>query len=131
MTAKIAIIEDDPFTQHFYSQLMKRAGYKAYIMEDANLLLKKLDEERIGLIIMDINLRNTYLNSEKIDGIQLSRYIKTQQKYSSIPVILVSAFTLAVDKNNILAESLAHHYITKPITDFNGFIQTISDAIVN
>ena len=131
MNAKIAIIEDDPFTQHFYSQLMKRAGLQAFIMEDANLLLQKLDEEKIGLIIMDINLRNTYLDSEKIDGIQLSRHIKTQQKYSSIPVILVSAFTLAVDKNNILAESLAHHYITKPITDFKRFIQTINEAIVN
>jgi CheY-like chemotaxis protein len=131
MSHKIAIIEDDPFTQHFYSQLMKKAGYQAFIMEDANLLLKKLDEEKIRLIIMDINLRNTYLNSKKVDGIQLSRYIKKQQKYSSIPIILVSAFTLGVNKNNILEESLAHHYITKPITDFKAFIKTINETIVN
>jgi CheY-like chemotaxis protein len=110
---------------------MKKAGYQAFIMEDANLLLKKLDEEKIRLIIMDINLRNTYLNSKKVDGIQLSRYIKKQQKYSSIPIILVSAFTLGVNKNNILEESLAHHYITKPITDFKAFIKTINETIVN
>lgn len=131
MSSKIAIIEDDPFTQHLYSHLMRRAGYEAYIMEDANLLIKKLDEENIALIIMDINLRNTYLNEEKINGIQLSKHIKTHDKYNHVPVILVSAFSMANEKNNVLEESLAHHFITKPITDFNAFITTLKETMLN
>ncbi len=131
MKTKIAIMEDDPFTKHLYSMLMKKAGYEAYILEDANLLLQKLEEENIVLIIMDINLRNTYLNDEKIDGIRLTKHIKSQERFSSIPVILVSAFSFMADKNSILEESKAHQYITKPITDFNAFINTINETIVN
>jgi len=131
MNEKIAIIEDDPFTQHFYSHLMRKAGYEAFIMEDADLLLQKLNEEDIVLIIMDINLKNTYLNDNKIDGIALSKHIKSQDKFSSIPVILVSAFSYALKKQEVLAESLAHNYITKPITDFSAFINTIKETIAN
>ena len=131
MNEKIAIIEDDPFTQSFYSHLMKKAGLEAFIMEDADLLLKRLNEETISLIIMDINLKNTYLNKNKIDGIQLSRYIKTQDKFSKIPVILVSAFSNSIKRKEVLAESLAHNYITKPITDFKAFIETVKQTIAN
>ncbi len=131
MNSKIAIIEDDPFTQHLYSHLMKKAGIEAFIMEDANLLLQKLDEDNIALIIMDINLRNTYLKEEKINGIQLSKFIKTHEKYSSIPVILVSAFSMAAEKGNVMEESLAHHFITKPITDFKAFLGTIKETMLN
>ncbi|HET53896.1 MAG TPA: response regulator [Ignavibacteria bacterium] len=131
MKTKIAIMEDDPFTKHMYSILMKKAGYEAYILEDADLLMQKLEAENIVLIIMDINLRNTYLNDEKIDGIRLTKYIKSQERYSSIPVILVSAFSFMADKKSILEESKAHQYITKPITDFNAFINTIKETIVN
>lgn len=128
---KIAIIEDDPFTQNFYSHLMRKAGYKALIMEDADLLMNKLEKETISLIIMDINLKNTYLNNNKIDGIALSKHIKTQEKFSSIPVILVSAFSYSLKKKEVLEESLAHNYISKPITDFNAFINTIKETIAN
>lgn len=131
MNQKIAIVEDDPFTKQMYSHLMRKAGFEAFILEDANLLLEKLDSEDIRLIIMDINLRNTYLNNNRIDGIQLSKYIKTQEKFSSIPIILVSAYSFSFDKENVLKESLAYNYITKPITDFNAFINTIRQAIVN
>ena len=131
MSEKIAIVEDDPFTKQMYSHLMRKAGFEAFILEDANLLLEKLDSENIRLIIMDINLRNTYLNDHRIDGIQLSKYIKTQKQYSSIPIILVSAYSFSFDKENVLKESLAYSYITKPITDFGAFINTIRQAIVN
>ncbi len=131
MSEKIAIIEDDPFTQSFYSHLMRKAGYEAFIMEDADLLLKKLHEENIALIIMDINLKNTYLDQNKIDGIQLSKHIKSQDQFSSIPVILVSAFSNSIKRNEVLAESLAHDYITKPITDFKAFLEIIKQTISN
>lgn len=131
MNHKIAIIEDDPFTKHLYSLVMKRAGYEALIMEDANLLMRKLEEDNIALIIMDINLRNTYLNDLKIDGIQLSKHIKTHAKYSKVPIILVSAFTMMAEKGNILKNSLAHRYITKPITNIDSFINIIKETISN
>lgn len=131
MNPKIVIIEDDPFTKQLYSHLMKKAGFEAFILEDANLLIEKLDTEDIRLIIMDINLRNTYLNENRIDGIQLSKFIKSQEKYSAVPVILVSAYSFSFNMDDILKESLAYNYITKPITDFNAFINTIRQAITN
>lgn len=131
MNNKIAIIEDDPFTQYLYAQMMKRAGFEAFIFEDAELLINKLNADHIALIIMDINLRNTYLNSKKINGIELSKHIKSRKEFATIPIILVSAFSLISEKQSILKESMAHLYITKPITDFRAFVNTVKEIIAS
>ncbi len=53
--------------------------------------------ESISLIIMDINLKNTYLNNEKVDGVILSRIVKENPVYSKVPVLLVTAYSLVAD----------------------------------
>ena len=131
MKNTVAIIEDDPFIKYLYDYLMKKAGLKAEIMEDADLLMEKLEEGNIGLIIMDINLRNTYLKDQKINGLELSRHVKKQQKYAEIPIIIVSAFSLESGKKKFLEESLAQDFIAKPITDYNMFLNKVQNLIVS
>ena len=131
MKNTVAIIEDDPFIKYLYDYLMKKAGLNAEIMEDADLLMEKLEEGNIGLIIMDINLRNTYLKDQKINGLELSRHVKKQQKYAEIPIIIVSAFSLESGKKKFLEESLAQDFIAKPITDYNMFLNKVQNLIVS
>jgi CheY-like chemotaxis protein len=125
----ILIVEDDPFTQDFYNFLLKRAGYNVIIMEDGDSIIKELESDDINLVIMDVSLKNSSINGEKINGIHLTRYIKQNiSKY--IPVLLITAYSPDIKLSKFLEESLAEDYIIKPITDFNSLLHKIHTLIL-
>jgi len=129
MNKKIIVVEDDGFSQEFYKYVLKREGYIPVILEDGDLLFDTLEKESIELIIMDINLKNTYFKGEKVDGVFLSKFIKENEKYSVIPVLLVTAFSLNTDGPKFFVDSLADDYITKPILDYNDLLEKIKSLI--
>ncbi len=129
MNKKIIVVEDDGFSQEFYKYVLKREGYIPIILEDGDLLFDTLEKESIELIIMDINLKNTYFKGEKVDGVFLSKFIKENEKYSVIPVLLVTAFSLNTDGPKFFVDSLADDYITKPILDYNDLLEKIKSLI--
>ena len=125
----IIVVEDDPFSQEFYKYLLKREGYIPFIIEEGDLLFKQLKRESVSLIIMDINLKNTYLNNEKVDGVILSRMVKENPAYSGIPVLLVTAYSISTDGPGFFKKSLAEDYITKPILDYNLLLKKIKNLV--
>ncbi len=121
----ILIVEDDYFTQKFYSRLFEKINQPVIQSEDGNEILSFLENGNIDLIILDVNLKKSYLNNRKIDGVSLSKFIKSNTKHSGIPILLVSAYN-NTSKNNFLENSLADDYITKPITDLNLFLDKVN-----
>ena len=128
---KLIIVEDDIITQKFYSIFFNKNGYQTIITDNGDKVFDTLVNEDIGLILMDINLSNTYLNGEKIDGIQLARYIKTDKKFLSIPLVLVTAYSLSNQIKQLLFDSKAEDIITKPILDYNRFLNKINSLIAS
>ena len=126
---KILIIEDDIFLQDLYRIFFKKIGAESILTEDSHLIQKVIGQEEVELIIMDVNLRNTNLNSKRIDGIKFSRYIKEHFNNLNIPIILVTAYPIASFGNNLLEDSLADDYLIKPITDYNQLIEKINNLI--
>lgn len=126
---KILIIEDDIFLQDLYKIFFKKIGAKIILTEDSDEILRAISEEEVELIIMDVNLRNTNLNSQRIDGIKFSRYIKQHFSSLNIPIILVTAYPIASFGNNLLEDSMADDYLIKPITDYNQLIEKINNLI--
>ena len=43
---------------------------------------------------MDIILKNTYFECKKIEGVWLSRYIKTDTELNKIPIIVVTYYSI-------------------------------------
>jgi len=127
----ILIVEDDPFTVDFYLFIFKRAKFNPIIMEDGDKVLEMLGSTDISLIIMDINLKNTYLRGEKIDGIKLSGIIKKNEITARIPVLLVTAYSPISKGEDFYRDSLAEDYITKPIVDFNLLIEKVNKLVAN
>lgn len=126
---KILIIEDDIFLQDLYRIFFKKLGAEIILTEDSDDILRIISEGEIGLIIMDINLRNTNLNSQRIDGIKFSRYIKEHFSSLNIPIMLVTAYPIESFGNNLLEDSLADDYLLKPITDYNQLIEKINNLV--
>lgn len=129
MDRKIIIVEDDPFTQQFYKYLFSKTKYVTTTLEDGDELMSLLGEESISLIIMDINLKNSYMNGEKVDGVMLSRHIKLNEAHSKIPILLVTAYQKQLGTNNYFEESLADDYIVKPIVDYNELLNKVNKLI--
>ncbi len=125
----ILIVEDDPFTIDFYLFIFKKAGFNPVVIEDGDKVIEFLGSNNINLVIMDINLKNTYLNGAKIDGIRLSNFIKTSENISKVPIMLVTAYSPTIKGENFYKESLAEDFITKPIIDFNLLINKVNKLI--
>ena len=125
----LLIIEDDPITITLYKYILKKAGFNLYILEDGNEIMQLLSISEIDLIIMDISLKNTYLDNQKIDGIKFSKYIKCNPRYNKIPIIIVTAYSGKIKEENFIKDNMADKIITKPIVDFNMFINIIKEQI--
>ncbi len=122
----ILVIEDDPFTIDFYNFVFKKAGFNSIVQEDGDKIIEILAMENINIIIMDINLKNTYLMGKKIDGIKLSAFIKQNEEIKHPPILLVTAYSPNLKESDFLKESLAEDFIIKPIIDFNQLINKIN-----
>lgn len=129
MAKNILIVEDDTFTQEFYQYIFGKVKFNSIIIDDPNLIFSSLDSKPVDLIIMDINLKNAQLNGEMTDGVKLSKFIKQQEKYAKIPIILVTAYDIALNRSNFLDESLADGYIKKPIIDLDEFLKKVNGLI--
>ncbi len=126
---KILVIEDDQFLQDLYRIFFKKLGAEIIVTENSDEILQLVSQGEISLIIMDVNLRNTNLNSERIDGIRFSRYIKEHFYYMHIPILLVTAYPISNLSSNLLEQSLADDYLLKPIIDYNQLIEKINNLL--
>lgn len=122
---KILIIEDDSLLQEFYKILFRKLKMSFEILEDGEEIISQTADGKICLIIMDINLRNTYLDSKKIDGAQLSKYIKEKFFNLNIPILLVTAYSPNVCGDDLLVQSKADDLILKPIINYDSFIDKV------
>jgi two-component system, cell cycle response regulator DivK len=123
----IIVVEDDPFSQYFFNYILTKQGYSVQVMEDGNQLMNTIEERGCNLVTMDINLKNTYYNKQKVDGIFLSRMIK--QKYPGIPVLLITAHTINADGPGFYKDSLADDYISKPVIDYKEVLLKIKNMM--
>ena len=101
----ILIVEDDPFSIDFYKYIFKKAGFNCLVQDDGDSVIQMLQLNNINLIIMDINLKNTYLKGQKIDGIGLSSYIKRKEGMIHPPILLVSAYRPGFLERDFLKET--------------------------
>ncbi len=126
------VIEDDPFTKVFYKKLLTdKLGYKIDLLEDGNKILEAVGKENYALIILDINLINSYLNGKKTDGVQISKAIKMKFPDKQIPILLITAYKKGNKTDNFFVQSLADDYIIKPIADFNILLDKVTQLIGN
>lgn len=126
---RVLIVEDDIFLQDFYRLFFKKIKSEVVIKEDGTDILNEIISGNVDLIIMDINLRNTYLNGMRIDGIRFSHYIKTNYPQLAMPILLITAYPVNSFGENVLEESMADDYLIKPITDYNQLVNKINKLV--
>ena len=105
-TARILIIEDDPFFLGLLGMHLVQAGYEVQMAEDAVEGGKALLHPDFDLVICDINM-------PFLSGLELGSLLRASAQTASIPVIFATSRMDA--ETSIAAEKLgAAGYLTKP-----------------
>lgn len=103
----ILIVEDDPSLQKFIHRHLGRK-YSVLLAENGEEALRLLSDHLVNIVVSDVMM-------PVMDGIELCRAIKSNVNYCHIPVILLTAKTLAQSKIEGV-EAGADSYIEKPFS---------------
>lgn len=122
----LTIVEDDPFAQEFYKLIFSKSGYSTEIIKEGDELFSFLEQNQTNLVIMDINLKNCYLEGNKVDGVILAQKLKGNIKTNYIPVLMVTAFT---EYKGDRIDKFADDFIIKPIVDFNNLLKKVGNLV--
>jgi CheY-like chemotaxis protein len=103
----IMIVEDNAINLKLTSDLLELEGFDVHRCTDAESALQTLEEVHPDLILMDVALPG-------IDGLSLTRKLKSDEQTRYIKIIALTAFAMKSDKDRVLAAG-CDGYITKPI----------------
>ncbi|MDD5155958.1 MAG: response regulator transcription factor [Candidatus Omnitrophica bacterium] len=105
---KILLVEDDKHIAKLVSYNLEKAGFDCAVADDGEEALETLSKEHADLIILDIML-------PKMDGFEVCRLIKQNDRLKNIPVLMLTAKGEEVDRI-VGLELGADDYVVKPFS---------------
>ena len=112
----VLVVEDNPQNMMLVRDLLHVHGYRVIQAKAGMEGWELAREHRPDLILMDIQLPD-------VSGLEVIKWLKNDEDLKSIPVIAVTAFAMAGDKEEILAIG-CDDYISKPFSVFD-LLQTL------
>jgi two-component system phosphate regulon response regulator PhoB/two-component system alkaline phosphatase synthesis response regulator PhoP len=104
----IAIVDDEPDIIELVSLHLKKSGYKVKEFDNGETFFNYLKNNVPDLVVLDLMLPDS-------DGFEICKYMKKEDKFANIPVIMLTARTNEMDK--VLGLELgADDYVTKPFS---------------
>jgi two-component system, cell cycle response regulator DivK len=103
----ILIVDDNPTNLKLATQILEIEGYQVDQAADAEQAQEMLQHMTPDLILMDIALPG-------MDGLTLTRKLKTDEKLKHVPVVAMTSFAMKGDDRKAL-DAGCDGYITKPI----------------
>jgi CheY-like chemotaxis protein len=116
----ILVVEDDLENQKFLKIFLKRC-FEVEACDNAEECYSILESLHVDIILMDISLKGNK------DGLQLTKELKANNKFSNLPIVGLSAHAFQKDKDNAYNAGI-NVFITKPV-DANYLLQVLLDSI--
>jgi len=106
--ARILVAEDEPYILKALDFRLKNLGHEIIAAVDGGEALEIATKEKPDLVLLDIMM-------PVMDGFQVLRKLKSQEKTKNIPVIMLTAKSQEKDIVTGLEDGAAD-YITKPFS---------------
>lgn len=106
MAKKILVVDDEPELLKAITIRLKASGYELVTAPDGVEGLEKAKSLKPDLIVLDVLM-------PKMDGYEVCRMLKFDEKYKSIPIIMLTAKAQDIDKA-VGKKVGADDYLTKP-----------------
>ncbi|RLI88746.1 MAG: two-component system response regulator [Candidatus Altiarchaeales archaeon] len=107
MPKKILYVEDDEDTRNLVRMILRSKGYKVVTAYNGREGLKKLEEDGIDLVILDIMLPD-------MSGWDIFQKIKKDPGNRGVKVAFLSVIPVSEERLDTLKKSGIEDYITKP-----------------
>ncbi|GGH01717.1 MAG TPA: two-component system response regulator [Oceanicaulis sp.] len=120
MSKKVLIVEDNELNMKLFHDLLEAHGYETLQTREGLKAIDMAREHRPDLILMDIQL-------PEVSGLDVTKWLKSDEDLSGIPVVAVTAFAMKGDEERI-RDGGCEGYLSKPIT-VTSFIETIRKFI--
>jgi DNA-binding response OmpR family regulator len=107
MAKRILVVDDEPDIMDVGTIRLKHLGYEIIPAADAEDAIAFLQKDTCDLILLDLLL-------PKMQGDELCKKLKSDDKYKNIPIILFTASTIRTNFPEKIEEIGADDCITKP-----------------
>jgi CheY-like chemotaxis protein len=104
---RILIVEDHPVNARLFTAVLEAGGYQICCATDADAALAALSSFQPQLILMDLNLPG-------MDGIELTRQLRADERTRNLVIVAVTAHAMRGDEEKARAAG-CNGYISKPI----------------
>ena len=103
---RILCVDDDPLNLSLLDAMLTPRGYEVVTATSGPEALEKVSSEQIDICLLDVMMPG-------MDGFEICRRIKSDDDYSTVPVILITALS---DRENRIRgiEAGAEDFISKP-----------------
>jgi DNA-binding response OmpR family regulator len=112
MAKKILIVDDDPDLVEAVSIILESKGYAVAAAYGGVEGLEKVKTENPDLIVLDVMMPDK-------DGYEVCKELKADAKYSSIPILLLTAVVSKISTTKYTQqmgmETEADDYVDKPV----------------
>jgi two-component system cell cycle response regulator DivK len=116
MKKKVMIVEDNELNMKLFDDLLGAHGYDTIKTRDGTKVMDLARTHRPDLIVMDIQL-------PEVSGLDVTKWLKSDDDLKSIPVIAVTAFAMKGDEEKI-RQGGCEDYVSKPISIID-FMKTV------
>jgi DNA-binding response OmpR family regulator len=113
---KILVVDDDKTTRKLLTLYLKAKGYEVVAAENGLDAMEKLGTENINLVVTDMNM-------PYMDGIELTKNLRADENWKTIPIVMVTTEADEDEKKKAL-EAGVDDYLVKPAN-----AEQISDSI--
>ena len=104
---KVLVVDDSKTELHYLSDVLTRGGYAVRTAENGDEALRRLEEDKPDLILMDIVMPGA-------NGFQLTRQITRDPRWSDVPVVICTSKNQETDRVWGMRQG-ARDYIVKPV----------------
>ena len=117
---QILVVDDDEMVREVVVESIKADGLNVVVCGDGAEALEIARETVYDLIVTDMRLPG-------MDGLKITRRIKSDDQLKDIPIVAISGAAMQEDKEEAIAAGCVG-YISKPI-DVHSFVETIEKLI--
>jgi len=106
-SGRVLVVDDHPANTKLVTFVLQARGLQVVTAASAEEAMTVLQNEMPSLILMDVQLPGT-------DGLELTRNLRADPKYASLPIVAVTAYAMARDEQAAYAAG-CNAFVSKPI----------------
>jgi two-component system cell cycle response regulator len=109
MSVRVLVVDDNFVNVRLLEELLKSAAYEVTTAMSGDAALEKIAQSRPDIVLLDVMMPG-------MDGYEVCRRIRQEEKTAQLPVIMVTALDKESDREMALAAG-ANDFLSKPVED--------------